>query len=170
VGGPPASAASFGAAAWKGIEDCAAIPGSAKVSRPPNSGRASRRKEKAGAGRSFASGAVEGAGTPDSTEEGLAARSSGSDGARVSQEERRFLPHLRQQFIQVVWRRGTRSGLQVLLRRDVVQKTVVGIVEEFALLPLFHVLDDQAKLFSDLVVGFATLFKMTYTLSTLFSR
>jgi len=41
----------------------------------------------------------------------------------------------------------------VLLRRDVVQKTIVGIVEEFALLPLFHVLDDQTKLFSDLVVG-----------------
>lgn len=73
----------------------------------------------------------------------------------MSQKERRFLPHLGQQFVQVVRRRRTCSGLQVLLRRDAVQKPVICTIEEFAFLPFLHTLDDEAKLLSDLVVRFA---------------
>ena len=77
------------------------------------------------------------------------------DGARMSQEERRLLPDFGQQFVEIVGRGGACPGLDALLGGNAVQESVVGIVEQFPLLALFHVLNQKAKLLRSLFVRFA---------------
>src|SRR6201995_3313746 len=73
----------------------------------------------------------------------------------VREEECRLFPDAREQFIHIV--RGGRSAAYRDLegRINIVQEAVIGVVDELGLLALFHLLDRQPELLSNLVVRMA---------------
>ena len=76
----------------------------------------------------------------------------GGNGTWMRQKERGLLPDSRNQFVQII--RSGRAFPRLDLHRviDVIEQTVLQVVDEFALLPLFDLFDDQAQLFFDLIV------------------
>ncbi len=85
------------------------------------------------------------------TAEGALPAESG-DGPWVRQEESRFLPDAREQFIQIV--RGGRSAADRDLecRIDIIEQAIVGVVDQLGLLALFDFFHGQPQLLPDLVV------------------
>ena len=77
------------------------------------------------------------------------------DRARMGEEEARLLPHLGQEFVEVVGRRRAFSRADPLRRRDAGEKAVLAVVDELAFLPLLHPLDQQAELLLNLIEGLA---------------
>ena len=66
------------------------------------------------------------------------------DGARMRQEERRLLPDLGDELVEVVGRGRALARLDALRVDDVVQQAVVRVVDELALLALLDLLDESA--------------------------
>ena len=79
----------------------------------------------------------------------------GRDGCRMEEKETRFLPDLRDQFVQVIGGGRTAAGIDPLVLCNAMQQTVFPIIDQFAFLPLLDRFDDQAQLFADLVVRLA---------------
>jgi hypothetical protein len=71
---------------------------------------------------------------------------------RMREKKRRLLPYPGNQFVEIVGRRRTLAGLDLHRRMRVGEKAIFRIVDEFGLLPLLHLLGQQAHLFLDLVV------------------
>ena len=70
----------------------------------------------------------------------------------MRQEEGGFLPHFRDEFVQIVGRRRAVPGLDALGIRHILQQTVVVVVDELALLPFAQTFHRQCELFLGLIV------------------
>ena len=79
-------------------------------------------------------------------------RPKGGDGARMGQEESRFLPDAREQLIQIVGGRRTLARRDLECRIDIIEQAIVGVVDQLALLALFDLFHGQPQLLPDLVV------------------
>jgi hypothetical protein len=78
-----------------------------------------------------------------------------SDGARVGEKERGLLPHFSQKLLQIVRCRSAFAGLDALAGRDIFQKAVVWIIDEFAFLIFLYVCDGEPQLLAHLIAGIA---------------
>src|SRR5262249_46536866 len=74
------------------------------------------------------------------------------DGARMGQEERGLLPDARDQLVEVVRRGWPLARRDAHARVDVVEQTVVFVVDQLVFLPLLDRLDGEAQLLAHLVV------------------
>ena len=88
-------------------------------------------------------------GRRDAAAGGLAAER--GDRLGVREEERGLLPHLRDEGVEVVRGRRAGAGRDAHRRRGAREEAVVGVVDELALLALFHHLDEDVELLADLV-------------------
>ena len=71
----------------------------------------------------------------------------------MGEEKRRLFPDLGDQFIQIVGRRRPASRGDSHRRRGIGQNAVIRVVDELAFLALLDLLNEQAKLFLDLIIG-----------------
>ena len=70
----------------------------------------------------------------------------------MREKEGRLLPDQREQFIEVVGRRGAGAGGDPEVGGYLVEQTVVRVVDQLVVLALLDLLDGQAQLLADLVV------------------
>ena len=77
----------------------------------------------------------------------------GSDGTRMGDEESRFLPYQRQQFVEVVGGGCPIACGDAVGRVGCCQQSELLVVDEFPLLALLDALDGESQLFLELVVG-----------------
>ena len=69
----------------------------------------------------------------------------------MGQEERRLLPHLGNQLIEIIGRRRALAGHDALRRRSVGEQAIFGIVDQLAFLAFLDLFDQQPQLFLNLI-------------------
>ena len=66
----------------------------------------------------------------------------------MREEQRRLLPDLRQELVEIVGGWRSFASRDTLRLRDIVQQAIVGVVQKLVFLPLLYAFDNDAKLFA----------------------
>jgi hypothetical protein len=75
-----------------------------------------------------------------------------SNRSRMCEEKGGLLPYMREQIVEIVWRRRSRARTDSHRGNCRMEQAVFGIVQDLRLLAFLDTVDRQAKLFAQLIV------------------